>query len=148
MCQFPGKIFKSILLCFFLLAGSNSCKDDNSSVIPYVYVNMNINPNNLIELNVPYGSYYFAEKGFGGIILFRDLTDNSNPYFAFDAACTNEVLSTVRVEADASGIATCPECGSRFLLVGGYGTPVKGPAVQPLRQYHTYYTGGRIIITN
>jgi len=148
MFHLSRKIYSSLLVIFFLLAGTNACKDDYTSVIPYVYVNMNINPTNFIELNIPGGSYYFADKGYGGIILFRDLTDSSNPFLAYDATCTHEVSTTTRVVADASGIATCPTCKSQFVLFSGNGSPIKGPAVEPLRQYHTSYVGGRIIISN
>lgn len=148
MFHLSRKIYSSLLVIFFLLAGTNACKDDYTSVIPYVYVNMNINPTNFIELNIPGGSYYFADKGYGGIILFRDLTDSSNPFLAYDATCTHEVSTTTRVVADASGIATCPVCKSQFILFSGNGSPIKGPAVEPLRQYHTSYVGGRIIISN
>jgi Rieske Fe-S protein len=148
MFHLSRKIYSSFLVIFFLLAGSNACKDDYTSVIPYVYVSMNINPTNFIELNIPGGSYYFANNGYGGIILFRDLTDSSNPYLAFDAACTHEVSTTARVTADASGIATCPVCKSQFILFSGNGGPIKGPAVEPLRQYRTSFIGGRIIISN
>lgn len=142
------KIYSPLLVIIFLLAGTNACKDDYTSVIPYAYVNMNINPTNFIELNIPGGSYYFADKGYGGIILFRDLTDSSNPYLAYDATCTHEVSTTTRVVADASGIATCPICKSQFILFSGNGSPIKGPAVEPLRQYRTSFVGGRIIISN
>jgi Rieske Fe-S protein len=148
MFHLSRKLYSPLLVIFFLLAGTNACKDDYTSVIPYVYVDMNINPTNFIELNIPGGSYYFADEGYGGIILFRDLTDNSNPYLAFDAACTHEVSTTTRVVADASGIATCPTCKSQFILFSGNGSPIKGPAVEPLKQYHTSFIGGRIIITN
>lgn len=148
MFHLSRKIYSSLLVIFFLLAGTNACKDDYTSVIPYVYVNMNINPTNFIELNIPGGSYYFADKGYGGIILFRDLTDSSNPFLAYDATCTHEVSTTTRVVADASGIATCPVCKSQFILFSGNGSPIKGPAIEPLRQYHTSYVGGRIIISN
>jgi len=148
MFHLSRKIYSSLLVIFFLLAGTNACKDDYTSVIPYVYVNMNINPTNFIELNIPGGSYYFADKGYGGIILFRDLTDSSNPFLAYDATCTHEVSTTTRVVADASGIATCTTCKSQFVLFSGNGSPIKGPAVEPLRQYHTSYVGGRIIISN
>jgi Rieske Fe-S protein len=148
MFHLSRKIYSSLMVIFFLLASTNACKDDYTSVVPYVYVNMNINPTNFIELNIPGGSYYFADKGYGGIILFRDLTDSSNPFLAYDATCTHEVSTTTRVVADASGIATCPTCKSQFILFSGNGSPTKGPAVEPLRQYHTSYVGGRIIISN
>jgi Rieske Fe-S protein len=148
MFHLSRKIYSSLLVIIFLLVGTNACKDDYTSVIPYAYVNMNINPTNFIELNIPGGSYYFADKGYGGIILFRDLTDSSNPYLAYDATCTHEVSTTTRVVADASGIATCPICKSQFILFSGNGSPIKGPAVEPLRQYRTSFIGGRIIISN
>lgn len=148
MFHLSRKIYSPVLVIFFLLASTNACKDDYNSVIPYVYVNMNFPIANMIELNIPGGSYYFADKGYGGIIVFRDLNDSANPFLAYDAACTHEVSSTTRVAADASGIATCPTCKSQFILFSGNGSPIKGPAAEPLRQYHTSFIGGRIIISN
>lgn len=148
MVQLSRNILKVILVCFFLLPGINGCKDEYTSVIPYVYVNVDINPVSFIELNIPGGSYYFGNSGYGGIIIFRDLVDNLNPFLAYDATCTYEVSSTVRVVADGSGIATCPHCHSQFILFGGNGSPTKGPAVEPLKQYHTSYINGRILVKN
>jgi len=148
MFHLSRKLYLPLLIIFLILAGTNACKDEYNSVIPYAPVNMNINPTNFIELNIPGGSYYFANAGYGGIILFRDLTDNSNPFLAFDAACTHEISTTTRVVADQSGLATCPVCKSQFILFGGNGNPIKGPAIEALRQYKTTYTGGRIIISN
>jgi len=149
MVHFFRKAYKTVLLCFFCLIGNNSCKDEYTSVVPYVYVNMDINPTNYIELNIPGGAAYFPNAGFGGIIVFRDLVDSSNPFLAFDATCTKEISSLVRVTArDDSGIATCPKCGSQFILFGGNGSAIKGPAAEPLKQYRTNYTGGRITVRN
>lgn len=148
MFHLSRKSYTTTLFLLFLLIGTNACKDDYNSIVPYVTVNMNINPTNFIEFNIPGGSYYFPNNGYGGIIIFRDLTDNANPFLAFDATCTYEVSTTARVVADDSGIATCPVCKSQFILFGGNGNPIKGPAVEPLRQYRTTYTGGRIIVSN
>jgi Rieske Fe-S protein len=54
----------------------------------------------------------------------------------------------IHVESDGSGTATCPECKSQFILFGGDGSATKGPAGEPLKQYHTYYTGSTIHIKN
>lgn len=150
MFHLSRKIYSSILVVFFILAGSNACKDDYNSVIPYVYVNMNINPTNFIEFNIPGGSYYFSNKGYGGIIVINNWGDDNNPFQAFDAACPYEISSLVRVAVleNGSGVATCPKCGSQFMIFGGNGSPIKGPASEPLRQYKTTYTGGRIIVSN
>ena len=149
MVQVCGKVFKTVLICFFILTGINGCKDDFTSVIPYEHVSMDFNKANYIELNIPGGVVYFPNAGFGGVIVYRDQIDSSNPYLAFDATCTNEVSSTCRVVVtEGSGTAKCPCCGSVFILSGGYGSPAKGPAIEPLKQYTTNFTGGRIIDTN
>jgi len=148
MNQLSGKVYKTVLLGLFLLTGIYSCKDNYVSIVPYVYVNMDINPTSYIEFNVPGGSVYFPSVGYGGIIIFRDLTDSSNPFLAFDASCTHEVSQKVRVVSDGSGIATCPVCGSQFILFGGNGSPTKGPATEPLKQYRASYIGGRITVRN
>jgi Rieske Fe-S protein len=149
MVHFSEKIAKSIWVTILIFTITNSCKDEYTSVIPYVYVDMPVVPTNIIELNIPGGSFYFPNAGYGGIIVFRDLVDSSNPFLAYDATCTHEISSTVRVTAkDDSGVATCPVCGSQFILFSGSGAPIKGPASEPLKQYHTSFVGGRIIVRN
>lgn len=148
MAQLSVNRLKTVFICLFFLTGISGCKDDYTSVIPYATVNMDFNPTSYIEFNIPGGSVYFKNAGFGGIIIFRDQIDSSNPFLAFDAACTHEVSSTCRVTTDGSGIAECPCCGSQYILIGGNGSPVKGPAIEPLKQYRTSYTGGRIIVRN
>jgi nitrite reductase/ring-hydroxylating ferredoxin subunit len=148
MVQFSRNAIKAILMFFFLFLGTNGCKKDYTSTIPYVYVDLSINPSNIIELNIPGGSIFLPNAGYGGIIIFRDLVDSSNPFLAFDATCTYEVSSIIRVTADGSGLATCPECKSQFILFGGNGSSTRGPAAEPLKQYHTYFNGGRIQIRN
>jgi Rieske Fe-S protein len=149
MVWFSRKKVVSFFMTLFLLMFLNGCKDDYESAIPYVYVNMAVIPTNYIEFNIPGGAYVFANAGYGGIIVFRDLVDSSNPFLAFDACCTHELSPSVRVEVkDDSGVATCPVCGSQFILFGGNGSPIKGPAAEPLKQYQTSYVGGRIMIRN
>lgn len=152
MIQLSGKFIKPVLFCFFILTGINGCKDDYTSIIPYVYVDMNFNPTSNIELNIPGGAYYFTNVGYGGIIIFRDLVDSSIPFFAFDATCTYEYGASgtreIVVAEQGTGIATCPKCGSQYFLSGGSGSPIQGPAVEPLKQYRTSYVGGRIIVRN
>jgi len=148
MVHVSRKVVQTVLFCFFFLAGINGCKKDYTSVVPYIYVNMDLNPTNYIEFNIPGGLVYFPDAGYGGIIIFRDLVDSSNPFLAFDATCTREVSSLIRVKADESGIATCPKCGSQFILFGGNGSVIKGPAAEPLKQYRISFIGGRITVRN
>jgi Rieske Fe-S protein len=147
MVQFSRNIYKTVLLCFFILIGINGCKKDYVSVIPYVPVYLEINLANKTELNYD-GGFIYALGGYGGIIIFKDAVDSPNPFLAYDATCTHEISTSCRVLTDGSGVATCPCCGSQFILIMGGGNPVKGPAIEPLKQYRTTFAGGRIIIRN
>jgi Rieske Fe-S protein len=147
MVRISGNVLKTVLICFFILSGMNGCKDDYTSVVPYVPVYLDINIANKTELNYP-GGYFKANGGYGGIIIFNDGTNSLQPFLAFDATCTFEIKSSCSVVTDGSGIATCPCCGSQYILFGGGGSPVKGPAIEPLKQYRTSYTGDQILVRN
>ncbi|MGE5393586.1 MAG: hypothetical protein ACM3P1_02525 [Candidatus Saccharibacteria bacterium] len=137
------------LTVLFIMAGTQGCKDDYESVIPYVPVDFNLNKSNIIELNIDGGSFYLPNLGYGGIIVFKDMTDSQNPYLAFDATCPFEISPTYRVvTTQGSGVAKCTKCGSEFILMGGTGSPIKGPATKPLKQYRTSYSGALINIRN
>lgn len=150
MVQWSLKRYVPLLVLFFVLAGSNSCKNDSNSVVPYVPVSMNINPTNYIEFNIPGGAVYFKDAGYGGVIVVNNWGDSVSPYLAFDATCTYEVSPDVRVEIleNGSGTVTCPKCGSQFMIFGASGIPIKGPAARPLKQYSAISAGGRIIVSN
>lgn len=148
MVQLSRHISKAILICFFISIGINGCKKDYTSVIPFVYVDFPFNPASYIELNIPGGSVFFPQYGFGGLIVFKDFEGSSTPLLAFDAACTHEISSTTRVAVDGSGVAICPKCKSQFILFGGGGSPVTGPASEPLKQYQAFYSNGRIFVKN
>lgn len=145
-----NKIAKPALILFFFLFGSYACKDSNNSLVPYVEVNLNINPVNYIELNIPGGAAYFKDAGYGGVLIVNNWGDELYPYQAFDATCTNELSSDVRVEVqeNGSGYVVCPKCGSKFMIFGSSGLPIKGPATRPLKQYRSVVSNGRIIVTN
>ena len=149
MNQLFRKVLFIVLTFLFFLAGIPGCKDDMESTVPYVPVNFNLNPTNLIELNIAGGSVYLKNLGHGGIIVFRDLTDEPNPFLAYDATCTYEVSPSCRVEVEeGSGLAECPCCHSKYVLFSASGSPTNGPAKEPLKQYHTSYSGGIINIKN
>jgi Rieske Fe-S protein len=123
-----GKFFISFI---FLILFSLSCDKINDSPIPDVYVSYIINLNIANELTVPTNSMYFGDAGFGGIIVY---CETPGTWYAFDAACTNEV-SQLCVVKNESFLATCPCCGSQFVLLNG-GYPSKSPASLPLKQYN------------
>lgn len=148
MVQFSRNVVKAFLVLIFLFVGTTGCEDEYTSSVPYVPVNFTVNPTNIIELNIPGGSFYIPKVGYGGIIIFHDLVESTNPFLAFDATCTYEMLRDIQVVSDGSGIATCPVCKSQYILFGGDGSATSGPSAEPLKQYPTYYSGGLIVIKN
>jgi len=149
MVQFSRNVIKAFFVLIFIAIGMNGCKDEYTSSVPYVPVSFTLNPTNIIELNIEGGSFYIPNIGYGGIIIFRDISvDGSIQFLAFDATCTYEMLQDIHVVSDGSGTATCPECKSQYILFGGDGSAISGPSAEPLKQYHTYYTGGLIVIKN
>ena len=121
-----------------------SCSDNFESSIPDVSVNLSINIINHNELTVIGGGAYF-NAGYGGIWV---VNGSDNTYYAYDATCPYEVSTSSIIEFDG-GVGTCPTCGTKyFMLEGGYVLSGTGPGTEPLLQYHTTYSGGRIYVTN
>lgn len=121
--------------CFiFILLNFNSCDKEQTTLIPYVPVNFNIDLNILNELTVPGNSAFFPEFGFGGVIVYCELPGS---YYAFDAACTHEISSTCKLGNEGI-LGTCECCGSQFILLGG-GFPSDGPAKSPLKNYNVSF---------
>lgn len=83
--------------------------------------------------------------GYGGIIIYHNVNDG---YYAYDAACPYECDKNIRVVPDASGIAVCPKCSSKFDIGFGSGTPSKGPAKYNLRIYQVIRRGDILTVTN
>jgi len=132
---------KYLLVLALGLLFSLSC-DKIDSQIPDVPVSLQINLDIINELTVPGNSMFFPGYGFGGIIVYCQLEGS---YYAFDAACTNEINQQCKVVPDgAVGICSC--CESQFILIGGY--PSKGPASAPLKQYHTSLLGNILRVYN
>ncbi len=124
------KITRYFVLTAFILLNSVSCDKEQNSLIPNIPFSFTINLNIINELTVPGNSYYFPNTGFGGVIVYCELPGS---YYAFDAACTNEVSQNCKVKNDGV-LGTCDCCGSKFILLGG-GFPTEGPATAALRNY-------------
>lgn len=130
------------LFIFILFTLLNSSCDDIDSQIPDVPVGLEIDLNLLNELTVPGNSMYFPRQGFGGVIVYCEMEGS---YYAFDAACTNEISSGCKVEPEGLS-GTCSCCESTFIFIGGY--PSDGPASAPLKQYHTSLYGNTLRVYN
>ena len=116
-----------IVLVIFL----SSCDDMDNHVVPNVPVSFTVNLNIANELTIPGNSLYFPNDGYGGVLVYCELPGS---YYAFDATCTYEVSPTC-LAANDGVLATCPCCGSQFILISG-AHPSKGPAAVPLKQYN------------
>lgn len=110
--------------------------------------------------NTPTGYYNFdpdAYTGYGGVLLVSGYdfeSGNYNSPLAYDRACPYEAnRNTALLSFDTETLeAYCPNCGSRYDVCEGAGTPVEGPAVERsygLRRYHVIArSGGGYMVTN
>ncbi|WP_321997189.1 Rieske 2Fe-2S domain-containing protein [Draconibacterium orientale] len=127
-----------IVLTFLMYS---SCNEIDSE-IPDVWVGLNLDLGLYNELTVPGNSAYFPNQGFGGVIVYCEIEGS---YYAFDAACTNEINPSCRVVNDGA-VGKCSCCESEYIFIGG--TVLKGPAAAPLKQYNTSLSGNILRVYN
>lgn len=120
-----------IIFFVLLLTVFSSCNDLDNHVVPNVPVSFTVNLNIANDLTIPGNSLYFPNDGYGGVLVYCELPGS---YYAFDATCTYEVSRTC-IAANDGVLATCPCCGSQFILISG-AYPSIGPATLPLKQYN------------
>ena len=135
---------------FFIILFFLSCDEERpNQVIPYAYVNQDINLN-LIQYqdlkNI--GGYVYINNsenaGYKGLIVYHE---GGGVYRAFERACPYDPYSSCEATVvDDSGlfmVHTC--CKSSFNF---YGNPTGGPASVNMMQYLTYLDGIYLIIRN
>ena len=132
---------KYLFLIVLTFLGYSSCNEIDSE-IPDAWVGLNLDLGIYNELTVPGNSAYFPNQGFGGVIVYCE-TEGS--YYAFDAACTNEINPSCKVENDGT-VGKCSCCESEYIFIGG--TVIKGPATAPLKQYKTSLVGNTLRVYN
>lgn len=132
-----------LLLLIFVFQGQ-SCKKDDGSDIPNVYVNFTLLPNSIDFIETG-GWIYINDQGYRGIIIYRPQSDI---FYAYERTCTHDAeKKTAQVELEESGITVVDStCMSRFILLDG--TPFDGPATIPLKQYRTAYDGNILQVFN
>ena len=136
-----GEIIK--ILCFILVF--SSCGDKND-YIREVYVNIEIpvNQPEFSDLNA-IGNSIFVTGGVQGIIIYHS---NINQYRAYDRNCSFEPSDNCAViDSINATVAACGCCTSKFLLEQG-GITANGPALLPLKEYYTSFSGGILKIKN
>lgn len=94
-----------------------------------------------IELRTPY------HYGLGGLIIGTPSMCDGN-IWVYDLACPSCEIARYRLEIarDATGLATCPNCGNIYDLNSG-GIPIKGKS-RPLWKYNYFTNGTTIVVRN
>ncbi len=125
----------------------NGCDKEREHPVPYVRVMFDFN---IIHHNLgsPGLSAQFSRElaGYQGIIAYRLSMD---AFRAYDRACpVNPHQHIVSIDPDNSVLASCPDCGSVFILTDG--SVVEGPSQYPLREYRAIFdpSSNRLRITN
>ena len=135
------KIIILVLSMLFL----SSCTDSND-YIQDVYVNIEIpvNQPEYSDLDA-IGNSIFITGGVRGIIIYHS---NVNDYRAFDRNCSFEPSTQCAyIDSINSTIASCNCCSSKF-LIDQNGITANGPALLPLKEYYTSFSGGILKIKN
>ena len=98
------------------------------------------------DLRIP-GAYQQITKeradgyyiGYGGLLVVTSLefpiAPNIYPLFAYDLACPYEHNPNIKLDVNDKIEAVCPECGSTFDIINGYGTRLSGPSSTGLQRY-------------
>ena len=136
---------KTLMYFTFIIIFFSSCINRND-YIRDVYVNIEVplNQPEYSDLDA-IGNSIFISGGVKGIIIYHL---NVNDYRAFDRNCTFEPSSECAyIDSINSTIASCYCCESKY-LIDQDGVTANGPALLPLKQYYTSYSGGILKITN
>jgi hypothetical protein len=135
------------VLCFLSM---NSCKDSYNPVEGDAdFWISDINTDSEYKPLTGIYSAVFVTGGVGGILVIRTKYEGTiDDFSAFDRACPYEYEKgrTIKVEwtKDDPVYATCPECKSKYNLIGR--TVESGPSKYPLYTYECDYNGNDIHI--
>ncbi|WP_319499842.1 hypothetical protein [uncultured Draconibacterium sp.] len=135
---------KYLFFIAFTFLMYSSCNEIDSEIpdVP-VLIELNLDLPLYNDLAFPNNSILLKNVGFGGIIV-SCLTEGE--HFAYDAACTHEIIPSCRVEPTGL-IGKCSCCDSEFQLFYS-AVPAHGPAAAPLKQYNTSLVGNILRIYN
>jgi len=144
------KHFFFIVLILFFACEKDKSANQNNDFFPPVNIDISLNlvlPDAAPLQNI--GGFIYRLEGYKGIVIYN----NFDEFIAFDRACPFKVDSACSriYMADnnskfqcGSGNTKC--CDSEFFL--STGTPSKGPADRPLRQYIVTRNGNYLRITS
>ncbi len=138
-------ILLSAILLLTLPFFSNCSKNNPNTVIPNVYVDVQLNINEPSSFDLqPVGGWMYYNGGSNGLLVYRA---NLDEFKCYDRQSTYEVNNWCTVQVDSTGFTLIDTCShSEFSIFDG--TVSKGPATIPLKQYPTSFDGTYIRITN
>jgi nitrite reductase/ring-hydroxylating ferredoxin subunit len=138
--KFWSVFFLSILLL-------SSCRKDDGTYIPDVYVNYTvpINDPSISALNGPGGAVVISGHGVAGIIIYRRQEDTK--LVAYDRCSSVNPQNKCAVMLDNPSLNVTDPCsGAKFSLDDG--TPVKAPATKSLKSYQVTANSLYLMVTN
>ncbi|MGD2034929.1 MAG: hypothetical protein PVF73_07730 [Bacteroidales bacterium] len=134
--------------CILFLSLPSGCEKYKNHPIPEVYLNFSINilyDPEFIRLQAQNNSMVITNNTLGilslgynnnGILVYNA----GGEFYAFDRTCPYDYPESIIVESDGtSGIATCPVCGSVYVLPSRGAPSLEGPATFPLKEYNAFY---------
>ena len=123
------------LFFIFLIPLFFSCKKEQNQIPSVaVYLELNLNLPEYIDLAVP-GGWAYLSGGSNGIVIYRISFDE---FIALDRHSTHNVNDYCQVEIDESNIILIDPCSaSSFSLIDGQ--IITGPATFPLKKYNTTF---------
>jgi hypothetical protein len=137
--------FKIAILLLALPFFSKCSKNNPNTVIPNVYVEVQLNINEPSSFNLqPIGGWIYYAGGSNGLIIYHA---NADEFKCYDRHSTYNVDDWCQVNVDSTGFKLIDTCSaSEFSIFDG--SVIKAPATIPLKQYPTTFDGTFIIIRN
>ena len=138
------------LLTFILFVClSSSCEKHKQHPVPSTYANFMINiqtdpefirlaaPGNAMEISGFMVNSLSLGYDDNGVIIYNA---GDNEFYVFDRTCPYDMPESVAVETDGTGtFATCPVCGTQYVLPSMGSPTTNGPGIWPLREFKVFY---------
>ncbi len=147
---FKKLMFKPFVILSFALITMASCNEEiPDEIIPYAYVNLELNLNLVQHQKLRnLGGYLYIDPienaGYKGIIVYHEGNDI---YKVFERACSFDPrVDCTPVVVDESGLFMLHKCCNSSFNFNG--NPTGGPASLDLVQYRTFVDGIYLKITN
>ena len=137
---------KRVLFYSFFIFSLISCDKDKYE-FPNANVDIFLFPNTpeFTGLDMP-ENWVYINGGVNGILIYHNAIEG---FIAYDRACPNDPLNSceqIYVDKDNLNTLSCYCCESQYFIFDG--SVIRGPSVQALHRYRTYFDGHRLVISN